>query len=381
MRGIWWSKSSQQARFWLESRGLTEISVEPYSSTLEDLRVQGDALALFYRQLAVMFVSGIPLADAFRMAAYGTDPRMVGVCLILEDQIREGGRLSTAFRLFPGVFDKVTVGLLAAAERSGRLGHALELLADAQERRVLLYREARAALTYPCVLAVSSLILLVVSVFIMAPMDQELLGSLGVEVPFLSRILASTAKALTSPWIPMLVLLSLGSAFAVLRRRDMRHLAIEWAKGQIFKVPPVRVLLQKSTAVRHLDILGLLLESGGTIDVGLKFMLEACEYPQEKIAVKELRHRIIQGADFGEALEASRLLPPLVSSLLRVGYETGKIESTIRHGRALCEEDIRLALQTSSKALEPVLLAGAGLLAGLVVVGTALPMIKLIETL
>ncbi len=379
-RGSWWARDQEQADFWLRSQGYTDIRLKLSPKTVLAVRVQDGSLTLFYRQLSVMFRSGVALPDALRLASFTDDQVLAGVCLLLSDKVSSGHPLSGAMKTFPSIFDRVTVGLLAAAEQSGRMPQVLHRLAESEERRYKLKRAVIAAVTYPALLCLSTLILTGLFAFYIFPINKALFSSMNLELPLINRVLFWVLDILTNPMFPVL-LLGFGGWLAVLvRSRKFRDQLRARATMLLLSFPPARVVVQKAQSLRMLEILGLLLDGGGTVDLALKFMIAAGDRRAQTVFT-EVRGKIMNGSDFGEALKTSQYFPPLVSSLLEIGYETGRIESMALKGAELCEEDVRLALASATALLEPLLLAFAGLIAGVAVVSSALPMMKLIQAL
>lgn len=381
MTGGWWAHSQEQAHFWLVNQGFTDIRLRPSATRPADLRVRGQSLALFYRQLAVMFPNGVPLTEALRLTSYSEDRNLGAVCLHLGEQIQNGHSLSQAMRLFPRVFDPVVVGLMAASESSGRLAQTLKRLADTEERRYKLVRAAIAALTYPALLSLSTFALAALFFLYIFPINQELFSSMNLELPLLNRILAKGVDFLTSPFAPLLVLALSGGSFAYFRSPENRRRLVGRASELAVTIPAFERLMAKARALRMLEILGLLLDSGGTVDNALRFMLESTSDERGRRELQQVRSRVMQGEDFAVALKSTGYFPPLVCSLLDVGHETGRMVEMAKKGAELCEEDVRLAIETSSSLIEPILLAGSGLVAGVAIITSATPMITLLQRL
>lgn len=381
IRGSWWAESQQQAVFWLSSQGYSDILVRAVSTARHDLTVNGGALALFYRQLAVMFRAGVPLMEALRLASYSEDRNLCGVCLSLWDGIRSGQSLSRSMRPFTRVFDPVVVGLVAAAESSGRLSQTMLRLAEAQERQYRLRKAIISAVTYPAVLGSCSLGLTALFFVYIFPINRELFGSLNMELPWINRVLYSGLDALSSPFAPVLGLASLGAVVVFFRSPWRRMRARQQVEDILRLVPAIDALITKARALRMLEILGQLLDGGGNVDDALRFMLEATVDPRGQRAIKEIRMRIREGDSFSEALRDSDYFPPLVCSLLDVGEESGRMVEMAQRGSDICEEDVRVAVEQATQLLEPLLLAGAGVLAGFAVITSVMPMLSLLQGL
>jgi type II secretory pathway component PulF len=314
------------------------------------------------------------------MASHSSDQNMAGVCLMLSDRLSAGHPLSNAMSLFPRVFDQVVVGLISAAERSGHLHETLTRLAETEERRYELRRNLISAATYPAVLVASTLLLTCVFFFYVFPLNKQLIGSVDRDMPFFSRAVAVLAGFLGSPWAPFLLLVAVGGAVWALKTETVGKKLSRVAKMWVVRAPVVGSVVRKAEALDMLRVLDLIISGGGTTDTALKFMIETA--PQDKRRLLGfVRREVMEGADFSEALRAHHVFPPLVTSLLEVGYETGRLDKMARHGVTLCEQDVQHAIDTAVALIEPVLLLFSGCVAGVAIITSALPLLQLINSL
>ncbi len=381
VKGSWWAQSREQAQFWLINQGYSDVMLVPSARTTVTVKVDDLALAIFYRQLTVMFRAGLPLTDSLRLAAHTEDRHLSGIALMLADDIANGHSLSSAMRTFPAVFDNVTLGLISAAEASGRMVPVLSRLADAEERRYKLKKSVIAAITYPAILCVCTLVLAVLFVLYIFPIHRELLSSANMELPAFNRYLNMLVDSLSSPVTPVVALALGGWLVSLSRSRAFRARLYARGMALLNAIPQVNALLVKARCLRMLEILSLLLAGGGSIDQALRLMIRACSDEQGRNDFKKIRERVSEGVDFSEALSESGYFPPLVSSLLQIGYETGCVDEMARRGLELCEEDVRVALETATALLEPLMLAFAGALTGAAVIASAMPMLSLLQGL
>jgi type II secretory pathway component PulF len=381
VRGTWFAPSEQQARFWLESQGYSDIKLKRTRGDERTLRVHPTALALFFRQLGVLLQSSTPLPFALRLVSHSDDLNLSGVARRLESDVSSGMYLSQAMATFPRVFGSVTTGLVAAGENSGRLAQTLLDIAETSERQVALRSRVIASLTYPLVLAGFTLLVTGVFLFYVLPLDNELFGSMGIELPAINRLLISLSQLLKSPWFTLglfLVVAALGLAF---RRQSLRNKATELLLRGLEKFALTRELMVKGYSIRMLAILNLVLGSGGSVESALKLMLVASDRPQRKQALIALRERVVNGASFGEALEACGFFPRIVNALLKVGYETAQLDKMTQRAMEICEEDVNCGLDALTSLIEPLFMAMAGALAAFAVITAALPMLKLLQNL
>ena len=100
-------------------------------------KVKKKELMHFTRQLAVFVKAGIPLTDALVTIGDETEDVALRRCLgDMIDDLRNGGLLSVSAANHPEAFPEYYVGILQAAELTGRLDESLESLAGYLEREI-----------------------------------------------------------------------------------------------------------------------------------------------------------------------------------------------------------------------------------------------------
>ena len=93
--------------------------------------VTSEQLEKFSRKLGKMIGSGIPLVKTFKLLS---DDASIASCndiaLAVAEKLTQGHRFSTILSMFPGVFTKAYVAMVAAAENQGRLDKGMLEIAD-----------------------------------------------------------------------------------------------------------------------------------------------------------------------------------------------------------------------------------------------------------
>jgi type II secretory pathway component PulF len=381
VRGGWWASSSEEVEYWLEQQGYSDETVWSGSRTPQNIRPNRKAMALFYRQLSVLFSSGSSLDRALQFASYSEDRNVAAIANSLSHKVSEGHRLSNAMRAYPSAFSTVILGLVGAGEQSGGLGVTLHNIADAEERATQLEGEVKAALTYPAVLGCVTLLVTGFFVFYVLPMDQEIFGGLGIELPLLNRLLLKLVGLLNSTVMFSLLIGMIAAGTMVFRREQLRKKATRTFLRVLRSMPVVNVIVHEYRSAQHLQVMALLLRGGGNIVQALKCMASTCILPEERKLIDDIRIDIVNGGDFGEALESSVLFNPTITALLSTGHEVGGLEQMAYRAQKICQESVQSKLEVASALLEPLLMAAAGVVAGFVVITSALPMLQLIENL
>ncbi|MEW6282317.1 MAG: type II secretion system F family protein, partial [Candidatus Eremiobacterota bacterium] len=124
-----------------------------------------------------------------------------------------------------------------------------------------------------------------------------------------------------------------------------------------------------------------------SLQVGIP-LVEALKMCQRAVPNQEMCRRLqgaisvfVTGADASEALARSRVFPTMVTSIVHVGEETGRLDVLLERVTLLYEEEVDQALSNAARLVEPLLLCVAGFMAGFVALASLLPIIQVIGQL
>ena len=87
-------------------------------------------LLIFFRQLAVILQSGVPLAQGITLLSENTkNPKFCSVLTNISYRLSSGDDLSICLRKYPNLFAPITIGLIEAGEVGGILDKVLDRIA------------------------------------------------------------------------------------------------------------------------------------------------------------------------------------------------------------------------------------------------------------
>src|SRR5262249_6063810 len=139
-------------------------------------------MANLMRELATALEAGLPLMQSLRTVRRQAHGKAMPVVLDhLIERVEAGDPLHMAARDFGPPFDDMIVGMLRAADASGKVSEVLHQLADLLERSVELRREVLGATFYPMIIATLIAGSAVVLITVLVP---RLIGPLVGEVGF-----------------------------------------------------------------------------------------------------------------------------------------------------------------------------------------------------
>ena len=335
-----------------------------------EFRLSTLQLATVTRQLATMVSVGVPLQRGLQCCAQGGDEKVAVVMSGLATMLSAGNYLSRCLSRYPEAFPPFYIGVVEAGEGSGSLSTALERLADLLERQAALRAKIIAALTYPAVVASFSLLGASCFVFFLFPGLQPLYAGLGLTLPWPTRLL------LAMRWLGPLSV-ALGAAVIWY----LRHYS-QWTLEDMLEVTPILGrLLRVFREVQVLRSLSLLLDAGLTFS---EAMFTAARSSGSRRVAESLERTVVlvsRGESLETALAASAFFSTAAISMLLVGQETVGLAFGASRACVLLEQEVETAVATLASVLEPIATLVVGGVVGLIVTGSLLPTIKMLQTL
>lgn len=320
--------------------------------------------AVFFRCLSLMFLSGIHLGRSFDILARQSEhPDLARAAGEVSERLRHGSSLSRALVQGRAPMTPFTLRLVQLGESTGTLGVLLTRLADYEEKLALLQHRVQAQLTYPLLLATLCLIaILALPPWLFAAL-RPALGQTG--LPWFSQLVLGLSRLLGSP-----LLWLLGGGLVYRFRKGLL--------SQARHLPGLSSALSTLAQARFLRSLALALETGLPLQQSLQ-LAGGCSGLEEPC--RQAVESVVSGATVAQGLAATGAFSPVIIQGLRAGEESGKVSQMLLSLAQLFDLELETAIRRFLDLLEPILMLVMGLAAGAFIIATALPLLKLVETL
>jgi len=340
-------------------------------------RVSNKDLVIFFRQLAVMVSANLPIVSALRILIRQTEDKYLKVVVAgIADEVDGGTKLSVAMSAYGKVFSPFFTSVIASGETSGRLAEVMDYLADQQEKDYDLRARVRGAMIYPA-LIISGLVIVgyIVMTFVI-PKTTEMLIDSGADLPMITKILIVFSDFFKNNALLVALLIVgsvVGSWYAVKRTKDGRRL-FDWIK---IKMPVFGEIFTMIYMVRITRSFATLLKGGVPIDESL----ESVSNVVGNQIYKDILTQAIKDVDEGNALSESLAeydeIPLMVSQIINVGEESGRLEETLNRLTDFYTREINNKINNLSTLIEPLIMIFMGIAVGAFVAAVIMPMWQL----
>lgn len=342
-------------------------------------------LSVFCRQFSTMIDAGVSLVRCLSvLQEQSTSVRLRRITADLQAEVEAGNSLSKAMGKYPRVFNNLFIGLIRAGEVGGVLEESLQRLSHFLEKDVELRRKVKSAMTYPVIVLIVAVLIVVGLVTFIVPKFIDLFKELGVkEFPAMTLVLMNLSNLLTGgfPWRQVMLIVGgmlLVGAFKMFVRTKFGKRLYDRFK---LKVPVFGSLNHKIALARFSRTLGTLLVSGVPILQAMETVAGTVDNDILAEAIMHARARIREGDRIGDPLKKSGLFPPMVVQMISIGEESGALDSMLTKVAEFYESEVDAALESLTSAIEPIMIVLLGGIVCFIVVAMFMPMVSIIQSL
>ena len=338
-------------------------------------RVKRQDVVHFTRQLATMIKAGLPLTTALSILKYQSTLAMTKVVEEVLREVEGGGSFSKALAKFSRVFDQVYLSLIQSGEAAGVLDKVLLRLADNLEKQSEFRAKTKNALIYPVIISIAMVIVAIVMSVFVIPKLTSLYTEFGAQLPLMTRILIGISNFMIKSWYLMLGF-GLAGGYALHRWKKTVSGRMAWDKFSL-KVPIFGPLKTKIILTEITRTLALLIESGVSIIEALEIVAGTADNVLFSGSIKYAAKEVEKGVPLAVAIGQFEHFPPIVSQMLAVGEETGKIDEVMFNLSGYFETEAEQAVKGLTTAIEPLMMIVLGVGVAFLVIDIILPIYNL----
>ncbi|HNW20074.1 MAG TPA: type II secretion system F family protein [bacterium] len=380
--GLVEADTSQEAILLLNENGLSLLKLDVANVktriTIPFLnRVSMKDVVVFARQFSIMISAGIAMVQALRILVNQTEnPNLKKVIIEIADEVDGGATLSDCLAKRPKIFSNFFVSVTKSGERSGKLDEVLNYLADEIGKDYDMIAKIRGAMIYPAVVLVGMFAIGVVMMVFVLPKLMDVLTETGTALPLATRILIAVSNAITGYW--WLILILLGGLIAAIRMALASRSGRRVFDVLVLRLPVFGKLFQKILLVRFCRSMNTLLLGGVTIENSLAIAGDVVSNLTYKDLIEKTIHSVEDGNSISTIFLESSLIPKMVSYMMQVGEESGKLDVIFNKVAEFYNREIDNMLANMMSLLEPLVMILIGVGVGIMVAAVIMPMYSMV---
>ena len=377
--------SAAEQALWLEGLKIVELNPASPRKTMADYfpslyQISRADIILFTRQLATFVGAGVPMSRALGTIAQETaSPLFKRVILAVLDDLERGQNLSEALVKHPKVFPTLYVDLVRVAELTGNLEATLTELAGYLRRDLNTVRRVQAALIYPAVILVVATGVVIILVFFALPAFTRIFAEFRVELPLSTRILIGIVD-FTRRWglvIGAVVVAAAGGIVLALRTARGAYV-----KDQLsIRVPILGPIVLSAVLNRFARTLAMVLKAGVPLGQTFEAVIASTGNRVFQRGLTTVKEQMTSGEGFAGPLIRTHLFPPMLTQMVRVGEETGTLDTYLEQAAEFYEEELEYRIRAMTSLIEPVMTVAVGIMVGFIAVSLISAMYGLVGAL
>lgn len=358
-----------------ESKGSLKIQV---SSKTGKVKLQ--SLVVFSRLFATMIDAGIPIIKCLDILESQTKEDVLkGVINSIRRDVKGGLTLTDAIAKHPNVFNKLYINMIRAAEIGGILDIILDRLAGFLEKEMEIKGKIKSAMMYPIIVLCFAGVMVVLLFMLVLPRFKEIFVSMQVSMPPVTQALFDMSDWVIKYWWVVLIMIVGGIvSFKQYNKTTKGRYNVDKLR---IKVPIFGDLALKMAISRFARTFGTLIASGVPMMRSMEIIGETSGNAVLAEAITNARNAIREGAKISAPLANSGLFPTMVTHMVDIGEETGRLSDMLTKVADFYDNEVDAMVKGLTSMLEPMLIVFMGVVVGFIAISVMAPIFKLVTSI
>ena len=370
---------SRLSRMGMDLVNFTEVRAK--SARVSSSSVKRRDLIGFCFDLEQLIAAGVPLIDGLADLRDSVEnPRLREVIGGMVETIEGGKTLSGAMEEFPQVFDNVFINLVRAGEFSGQVGEVLRRITENLKWQDEHAAHVKRLMMYPTMVGIVVMLVVFFLMTYLVPQLVSFIANMGQELPLHTKVLIAVSEFFTAWWylllpLPVVVVLLVSVA---LKANPAFAYAFDDMKLRVWVLGPI---LKKIILARFANYFALMYASGITVLECIRITEGLVGNKAIEEATRRAGRQIADGSSISAGFEYTGLFPPLVLRMLRVGENTGGLDTALLNISYFYDRDVKESMERLETMIGPAMTLILGGILGWVIISVLGPIYDMITTL
>ena len=372
----------------LQRRGYTVSTINPINKSGSILNleitwfefVSNKEIVIFSRQIATLFEAQVSALRIFRLLAAESENKLLQRTLTqIADDLQGGSSISKALAQHSTIFSPFYVSMVRAGEEAGTLDQSFTFLADYLDRTYEVVSKARNALIYPIFVIVTFFVVMGLMLTLVIPRVSEIILSSGGDIPIYTKIVIGLSEFVSNNIGFILLFIAIvGFVLWRFQKTEIGARAIDEFK---LSIPYIGSLYQKLFLSRISDNLSTMLSSGISMVQALEVTAEVVDNRVYKELMIYTIEEVKGGRSVSDALSEYEEIPGVMTQMIKVGEETGNLDSILKTLAKFYRREVNNAVDTLINLIEPAMIVLLGLGVGILLAAVLLPIYNIASTI
>ncbi len=338
--------------------------------------IKHEDLTRFTRMFSSMCSAGLPMLQCLNILEEQCEnPALKDVVHKVTQSINGGSSLADALAQHPKVFDSLYCNMVAAGEAGGILEGILARLAETMENSMRLKRKVKKALTYPVMVIIVGIVVVIALMTFVVPTFAEQFAALDAELPAPTQVVMNISDFLRdNGGFLFLAVIALIIGWKLVMKIPQAQFAFD---KFLLKVPKIGDLQIKSSTASFSRTLGTLLNAGVSVMDALKVVASTAGNKVVEQAIGKISIGIAGGKSIADPMTEVGIFPPMVIQMTGVGEKTGNLGGMLLKLADFYDEEVDAAVDAVVGMIEPLIIVFLGGAVGGLLIAMYMPMFSM----
>lgn len=372
VRGVMQAVDENDLHEKLKKDELFLVSAELIKGKTSSRKLKSDKVAEFARNIGELVASGVSLVRALKIISEdeSISPKERAIYANVLRLVRSGIPLSDALIEQGGVFPTLFVNMIKSSESSGNLDQVALQMADYYEKDYKLSQKLSSAFTYPKILCVLIVLVLIIIMGFVIPQFEALFAQMET-LPAATRILLAISGFVSKKWYILIFAVIVG-VMAI--RLIVVIPAVAYVLHKLkLKLPVFGKLNKVIYTARFARTLSSLYSAGIPIVTALGIARETIGNRYIEKQFDNVIAMVRAGANLSDAINSvDGFVKKLTSSIL-VGEETGSLDTMLKSTADQMSYDSEIAMNKLVAMVEPAMIVVMAVTVGFIMIAIIQP--------
>ena len=335
-------------------------------------------ITIFARQFASVLEAGVTVIEGLRMVQDQTESKALRKALFnVQTSVEKGETLAGAMKMEGKVFPDLLIHMIEAGEATGNMEIAFQRVAVQFEKDQKLHSLLIQSMIYPIMVLVVAAVVIVVLMMNVIPNFVEVFRDLDTELPTPTKIVMAVSDFFVNN--PLVIFGIIGAIIALVILTKKTETGKQITSKLVLKIPAFRNFSVKSSAAKFATTMSTLIVAGVPLVECVGIVAGIIENRVIRKSLEEAKADVLEGIPLSEPLENSGIFPPMLSHMVKIGEETGTVETMLDKVADYYEEETENATKALTAIMEPVTIILLAVVVGGVVMAIVMPMMGIYQ--
>lgn len=376
VRGKLIANSPDELKSMVSKNGLYLVSFEvDKTSEKAKKRMDYKTLITMCNQLSSMLKAGLSIANSLEMLYTRTEEKSAKKALgTMYESVQKGNALSDTVIEMGSTFPSIMASMIKAGELSGELDKTMANLAEHFESDQKLNNQIKSATSYPIMILGICLVVVVLMVGFVLP---KMAGSLGENMPALTKFLLQAGDWVKQPKSLMLIgaiVVVLIVAIPLLKANP--KVRFGWDKLKL-NLPKFGKLVKMIYTSRFARGLATLYDNGIELITAMEMSKQLVGNVYVESLMDSAIEKIKKGEPISVAMASINCFDVLLTQMIYVGEESGVLGEVLGQTSDYFDEESQFAIKKIVGMINPIMMIFMAGIVGVVMMAVMMPIFSM----